>query len=400
MNFVSKLFGLVLLGLTAQCGSTLASGWSIDAIGPDNSGSSFASSANGINNQEQIIGLAAFSSGVSPRPVLWSNGQQVDLGLASGGYALSINNQGQIVGWFNAGTNALPFIWNGGSSTQLPLLTGGTEGKAESINNSGLIVGSANFPWQGSSYFDSTAVLWQGATLTPLDSYDAIAINDAGQVLLVDSNPGSLPSLLTGGSLVPIATGGDPDLFGSIQALAMNNQAQVVGYYSADLMHAAPWQAFVWDNEVFTALPGFPSAPETHASAINNLGQIVGYSFNGPDNQRAVLWEDGEMTDLSLLPEALAQGWVLTEATAINDWGQIVGNGYLNGVMRAFLLTPPPRLMFARDGNALVLNWRDPAYSLQVASAVGNTWSTLSVTPPVRIPFSSGQAFFRLVKSN
>ena len=33
-------------------------------------------------------------------------------------------------------------------------------------------------------------------------------------------------------------------------------------------------------------------------------------------------------------------GWVLTEATGINSKGQIVGNGKLNGVFLAFVLTP------------------------------------------------------------
>jgi probable HAF family extracellular repeat protein len=41
-------------------------------------------------------------------------------------------------------------------------------------------------------------------------------------------------------------------------------------------------------------------------------------------------------------------GWVLTSAAAINDNGDIVGTGYLNGVPHGFLLTngstavPPP----------------------------------------------------------
>lgn len=36
-------------------------------------------------------------------------------------------------------------------------------------------------------------------------------------------------------------------------------------------------------------------------------------------------------------------GWALTAATAINDAGQIVGTGILDGQTRAFLLTPRDR---------------------------------------------------------
>jgi len=53
----------------------------------------------------------------------------------------------------------------------------------------------------------------------------------------------------------------------------------------------------------------------------------------------AFLWSGGSMKDLNDLIPA-GSGWVLTEATGINDSGQIVGNGTLGGVERAFLLNP------------------------------------------------------------
>jgi probable HAF family extracellular repeat protein len=45
------------------------------------------------------------------------------------------------------------------------------------------------------------------------------------------------------------------------------------------------------------------------------------------------------MIDLNNLI-ASGSGWVLTSAEAINDKGQIVGWGTLNGTSRAFLLDP------------------------------------------------------------
>jgi probable HAF family extracellular repeat protein len=402
MNFMSKLLCLASLGLAAQCSSSLAADWVITPLGSEASPTAdFASSAVAINNLGQIIGQSSFDTGTTPRPVLWSAGQQTDLGIQTGGQALSINNSGQIVGWLHSSTNAHPFIWSNGTLKELPLLPGGLAARAESINDAGQVVGTANYPWNDSSFLDWSAVLWADTTITPLVSYDAVAINDLGQMLLVDSNPGSLPNVVVNGELVPISTGGDPDVFGSIEALALNDQTQVVGSFSADLMRQTPWQAFVWDNGVFTVLPGFPLAEDTCAKAINHPGQIVGYSFNGIANQRAVLWENGEMTDLSLLPEALANGWILTEATCINDWGQIVGNGYLNGLMRGFLLSPQPRLLVSRDGDTLILDWHNPGYTLQSTAGIDHAWAPVaspSTPPPVRIPMSSAQTFFRLVK--
>ncbi|MBD0345012.1 MAG: DUF3466 family protein [Coleofasciculus sp. Co-bin14] len=77
----------------------------------------------------------------------------------------------------------------------------------------------------------------------------------------------------------------------------------------------------------------------SYAYAINNLGKIVGYSTIGNSVSRAVLWEKGSIKDLnSLIPSN--SGWELNKARSINDKGQIVGSGTINGRTHAFLLTP------------------------------------------------------------
>jgi hypothetical protein len=45
---------------------------------------------------------------------------------------------------------------------------------------------------------------------------------------------------------------------------------------------------------------------------------------------------------LNNLLDKTSEGWVLVSATAINDKGQIVGVGMLNGYYRAYALTPVP----------------------------------------------------------
>jgi probable HAF family extracellular repeat protein len=55
--------------------------------------------------------------------------------------------------------------------------------------------------------------------------------------------------------------------------------------------------------------------------AVNNRGDAVGYSeVTGLDSNRAMLWRDGRLSDLGVLP-----GMMLSVATDINDRGDVVG---------------------------------------------------------------------------
>jgi len=79
------------------------------------------------------------------------------------------------------------------------------------------------------------------------------------------------------------------------------------------------------------------NVPNSVAYGINDAGQIVGVSSNYCSGGGAFLYEGGAMTDLnSFLPTS--SGWELEAATAINDSGQIVGTGIINGQVHAFLL--------------------------------------------------------------
>jgi hypothetical protein len=58
----------------------------------------------------------------------------------------------------------------------------------------------------------------------------------------------------------------------------------------------------------------------------------------------AFLYRKGSMIDLNSLLDASGTGWTLTQATAINNKGQIVGFGIDPlGHMGAFVLTPVRR---------------------------------------------------------
>jgi len=79
------------------------------------------------------------------------------------------------------------------------------------------------------------------------------------------------------------------------------------------------------------------------ALAVNNAGQIVGDSGTGPadyfHDAHALLWARGYRYDLNdCIPKH--SGWLLVQATHIDDHGQIAGCGTFHGSARAFLLTP------------------------------------------------------------
>ena len=77
----------------------------------------------------------------------------------------------------------------------------------------------------------------------------------------------------------------------------------------------------------------------SYAYGINSDGQVVGASDSAGSGWRAFLYSGGIMTDLNSLIDP-SSGWFLSWADDINDSGQIVGTGFLNGQEHAFLLTP------------------------------------------------------------
>jgi hypothetical protein len=81
------------------------------------------------------------------------------------------------------------------------------------------------------------------------------------------------------------------------------------------------------------------------AHAINDVPQAVGSCWTTAPSaasvlEHAVLWRsDGSVVDLNTHIDP-GSGWLLRYARGLNNAGQIVGRGFLNGQPRGFLLTP------------------------------------------------------------
>ena len=122
-------------------------------------------------------------------------------------------------------------------------------------------------------------------------------------------------------------------------ATGINNSGQIVGVSGGE--------PFLYSDGVMQDLGTLPGASYSEANAINNSGTVVGYS-DFQDGSHAFVYSGGVMQDLNSLIDPNS-GWTLNTATAINDSGQIVGDGVLaidtgGGIIEdfdtAFLLTP------------------------------------------------------------
>lgn len=119
----------------------------------------YSSTALAINDNGQIVGWAAENT--LPRATLWQNGTVTDLGLWT---AMAINNHGIIVGAGNGSANE----WQNGTLTTLPNLPSYSFGRANSINDAGIIAGTCTDNGKSTDY--ESAVIWENGAVIDLNS--------------------------------------------------------------------------------------------------------------------------------------------------------------------------------------------------------------------------------------
>lgn len=351
---------IALLGgclLAASAALAQAPVYSVTGLGNMGLQGAFAS---GLSQNGQVVGYGyaldpAGELFTQRAPFVYSAGVVTSIPDHNGLAVLptGINDAGQIVGYsytvdatFGVPNYQRALLSNGGPYQDIGTL-GGTRARPRAINNAGQIAGTSRIV--GST--DTHAFLYSGGVMTDLGApadgrSSGTAINELGVVAGTITLPDfSVHAALfkAGGVVEDLGSLGG----GSTTAVnGINDRGQIVGF--SDTTEQGPnfpvVHAFVYEDGVMKDLGSFAGKEFTDATGINNRGQIVGLAFSGSefDNQ-VFLWESGQMYDINqLLDPALAAGWTITGVYAINDLGQIAGDGILNGVRQAVLLTPVP----------------------------------------------------------
>ncbi|HZE56916.1 MAG TPA: DUF3466 family protein [Chthoniobacterales bacterium] len=170
-------------------------------------------------------------------------------------------------------------------------------------------------------------------------SPDATSINEwgdiAGRYVSGYLNGAALATpfrLSANGQLISIPL---PSGAGYVENIVINSRGDVAG--STDL--ATQGTAFLFKDGVTTDIDVLKSEGSA-VRGMNNKDEVVGY-FEAASAKSAqsgyltaFLYQDDAMYDLNRLLDASGDGWVLEQATAINDDGTIVGEGLRHGASK------------------------------------------------------------------
>lgn len=295
------------------------------------------SRAFGLNASGQVVGVSSYTHN---QAFTWKSGKMAPLPIPSDdSEAYGINNSGQVVGSYSPdGLSYHAYFYSNGTTTDLKTLPGHVDSGGAAINSSSQVVGTSAKEYAASP----RAFLWSKSggminlgTLPDDDQSHASDINTSGQVVGTSAFSRYPAAFLwtKGAGMINLGNLGEYNS----QGYAINDLGQVVGYSTTK---DGEVRAFLWTKsggiKNLGTLSGYV---KSIARDINGSGQVVGAAYTSSDKGHSFIWsKSGGMTDLNKLIPA-GSGWVLENATSINDAGQIVGWGAVNGKTRAYLLT-------------------------------------------------------------
>jgi hypothetical protein len=265
-----------------------------------------------------------------------------------GGTTLDLNDDGVVVGFeFESdGFPERPVVWRDGEPIELPNLTGdtaGARGRATCITNDGVIGGSVE------TGDGSQAVLWIDDVAQPLShgpdgpAESVNRVNEAGTVLASWAAPVTPQGL---GRAYGLWRGDDatvlnvPEEAAELLTLAVSlngNDEVLFNVYPPGSFDQVFF--FITDGETTSVIDNREDGFGSIAADFNDAGVVVGNTYTD-EASRAARWEDGEFIDLNDLIAA-ETGLTLTSARAINNAGMVTGlatDG--EGVQHGYLLIP------------------------------------------------------------
>lgn len=302
-----------------------------------------ASYGTAINASGMVVGeLNAYDAdgeNLARRAYRSFGGTTTNLGVLDPAHEISLafglNDSGAAVGYSGAEAT----LFSGGTRTGLGLLTGGETSIAYGINNAGTIVGMAL-----DANGDSRAVTFGtgGPSIINIagSAYSqATAISNSGFIVgdtSINASGSAARAFRANGSTVDILNFLPGGTFAT--ATGVNDSGVVIGYGNST---GGGQEGFFSNGTDVTGIGKLPGFNFSRAFGINNAGVIVG-SASRVGAQTAIIYANGQLVDLNTLLDPSVTGWTLLEARGINDNGQIVGTGRINGEIQAFVLNPVP----------------------------------------------------------
>lgn len=247
--------------------------------------------------------------------------------------ANAISDNGQITGHLIFPINTInPYRYDG-TATPATIFNLNTPGRA--INDAGSIAGDG-FRADGSVAVNLPGALPRGYAINASGTVVGSATPVAQEVAVKFGGAEVVELNLSGLNLPPLPRG---SVYAS-KATSINTGGTIVGNVTVISGSPTPsgW-GFIYAGNTATALGGLGGSV-VQANDISDNGIVVGKATLPDGTAHAALFAEGTATDLNLQVASGGDGWVLTEATAVNQAGQIVGHGIKDGQVRAFLLKP------------------------------------------------------------
>ena len=296
--------------------------------------------ARGINNAGTVVGFSGADNG-RHHATSWDSADSLnalDLEPAREGvdfvsYAWAANDANQAAGYtqYSNGSPTQATRWSGGERTELGAIFDGKSSYGFSLNAHGVVVGQSEMDEH--TYH---ATKWEGGAPVDLDAAKGDSVRSV--------------------------------------ALDINDQGVVVGNSTHCGAAGCDLSATIWKGTVGTDLENIAGYRESQALAINNQEQVVGHALTADNAQRAIIWAGGSSRDLnSLVNESLRNvGVKLINANDINDKGWIVGEASMpSGNIAPYMLVP------LQDVDPST----NPGFSARVTNLITNSQGTSDLLP-------------------